>query len=64
MGLTGEQQVAAYDAVGKAERKFARDLVRKGTRREAELVIEIYHYFPGTRLVRNEPRLPPPEDPG
>ena len=61
---TPEEKLAAYDAVSKAEQKLVRDFVRRGTRREVDLVLDIYHYFPGTRLVRNSPRLPLPADRG
>lgn len=64
VGLSAEEQHAAYESAGEAEKKLARDLARKGTRREAELVLEIFHYFPGAHLVKNAPRLPSPEDPG
>lgn len=61
---SAEDQLAAYDAAGDSERKLVRDLVRKGTRPEVDLVLEIFHYFPGSHLVKSAPRLPDPEDPG
>lgn len=59
-GPSAEQKLAAYEAAGARERKLVRDLVRKGTRREVELVLELYHYFPGAHLVKNALQLPPP----
>jgi len=64
MGLSAEEQHAAYESAGPEEKKLARDLARKGTRRESELLLERYHYLPGCYLVKNAPRLPTPADPG
>jgi hypothetical protein len=62
--VNAEEKVAAYEAAGEPERKLARDLARKGTKEEVDLLLEIYHYFPGTRLVKNAPSLPPPASRG
>jgi hypothetical protein len=56
-GLSVEQKLAAYNAAGDPQRKLVRDLVRKGTRPEVDLVLEIYHYFPTAHLVKNAPRV-------
>ncbi len=62
--LTAEELLAAYEAAGEPERKLARQLSAKGTRRESEVLLEILHFFPGAHLVKNAQRLPDPEDRG
>lgn len=62
--MNAEEALAAYESAGPEEQKLVRDLVRKGTRREGELVLEILHYFPGAHVVKNAPRLPDPADRG
>jgi hypothetical protein len=62
MGLTAELAVAAYEGAGSKERKLVRDLVRKGSPREVEVVIELLHYFPGAYLVKTPERLPEARD--
>ena len=52
MRLSTEELVAAYEQAGEKERKLVRDLHRLGEKDEVERVLELLHYFPGTRLVR------------
>ena len=58
--LSTNELVAAYEAAGKNEQKLVRDLKRKGTNAEIERTLELYHFFPGIKLLRRAPE----EDPG
>lgn len=49
---TTEDLVAAYEKALEPEKKLVRDLMRAGKGKEAKVVSEILHYFPGAHLKK------------
>lgn len=49
---TTEDLVAAYERAREPEKKLIRELMRAGKGKEAKVVSEILHYFPGSHLTK------------
>jgi hypothetical protein len=49
-----EDLVAAYEKAREPEKKLVRSLMNAGKGKEAKVVSEILHYFPGSHLVRRD----------
>ena len=53
-GLTLDELHAVLANLSVGERKFLGELVAKGTSREAMVVTQLFHHFPGARLVSDD----------
>lgn len=52
--LLTEELRAVYRGVGDKERALLDELAHSGHPHEAYVLAEIFHYFPGTRLIEDE----------